>query len=217
MVFKTPQDIVDSFHEMTTSILHTIEIAKKTSALELSMISELEKKLFFYNDKSFPSFSEYITALKEDTHYKKGYFYNTPSKITSQRELKPQLRTILNAIKSTIPKVAKEYGGILDHIKKRRSEFDISPSSVINMFHVLINYSRDTHMFDTIELIDGVWPDLRQKIVTKSVEVTNYLNGNKPQNNTRRNIPKNIPTRNVPKTNTKSTYPFGATRKRQRV
>lgn len=222
MVFKTPQDIVDSFHEMTTSILHTIAIAKNTKVLELSMVFELEKKVFFYNDKSI-SFSEYITALKDDTRSVKGWisYFNNPSKITSQRDLKPQLRSILNAIKSTIPKISREYGGILDRIKKDKefNKFDISPSSVINMFHVLINYSRDAHMFDTIELIDGVWPDLRQKIIIKSTDVANYLNSPPSQNTTRRNIPRNNSKRNIPQNNAQKIYPFGAssTRRRRRV
>jgi len=216
MVFKTPQDIVDSFHEMTTSILHTIEIAKSTNALELSMVFELEKKVLFYNNKSI-SFSDYIRALKEDTHFIKGYIYNIPSKIKSQMELKSQLRTILNAIKSTIPIVSKQYGGILDYIKQHK-EFDISPSSVINMFHVLINYARDMHMFDTIELIDGIWHDLREKIITKSINVTNYLNNKLPQMNRRTNRRNATKQTASPQMN-KGTYPFGAssTRKRRRV
>jgi len=223
MGFQTPQDIVDSFHEMTTSILNTIELAKKGKRLELNMIFELEQKALFYND-TYLSFSDLITALKKDTHSIKSYFpfFSSSSKITSQKDLKPQLKTILNSIKSIIPKIVKEYGNVLDYIKTNK-QFDISPSSVINMFHVLINYARDTHMFNTIELIDGVWPDLRQKIITRSIDVANYLNSPSPLRNTRRNILRNIP-RNIPKpiisqNDTQKVYPFGAssTRKRRRI
>jgi len=213
MVFQTPQDIVNSFHEMTTSILHTIKLAKDTNRLSLRFIFDLEKKSILYNDK-YLSFSEYITALKEDTHFVKGYFYNTPSTLSADK-LKPQLTILLNSIKSIIPKISREYNSVLDFIKGER-KFDISPSHVINIFHVLINIARDHRMFDTIELIDGIWPDLRQKIITKNIKVANYLNAPPPPNIKRMN--QNTRRVNQPqKPNTPGTYPFGATRKRRRV
>ena len=77
-------------------------------------------------------------------------------------------------------------------------------------------------MFDTLTLIDAIWPELRTQIITKNINVKTYFNNvpkNVPKKNfTRNNRAKNNPARNNPAQN-KETYPFGAsaTRRRRRI
>ena len=217
MGFKDPQDIINSFHEMITSILNTIKSYKKDKNLNLEVINELEKKIFTYDNKELP-FIDYLTALEKDTQYKKGYFYNTPSKIQSYKELKPLLKTVLDSIKSVIPKYSLR---ILNYIKENK-QFDISTAPLINILNVLINFYREVKMFDTLTLIDAVWPELRSQIVTKNINVKTYFNNVPKKNFTRNNPAKNNPAKNNPAKNNpaqnKGAYPFGAsaTRRRQR-
>jgi hypothetical protein len=228
-----PQDIVDLFYEMVDSISKTIEIANKTNNLNLNVVFELEKEKFFYDNKQL-SFSKYISALKEDTHYVKGYWSNTPSKIKTVNELQPQLNMTLLTIQRIIPRISKASYNTLDFIKKNK-QFDISTSPLINILNILINFERESNMFDTLTMIDAIWPDLRKKIITTNINVKTYFN-NVPtrRNNPKRNNPKpnnpkpnnpkpNNPKPNNPKpnnfkrnTNTKGFYPFGATSTRKR-
>jgi DNA-dependent RNA polymerase auxiliary subunit epsilon len=223
MGFKDPQDIINSFHEMITSILNTLKSYKKSKILPLEIIDELEKERLTYDNKSLP-FIEYLTALEKDTQYKKGYFYNTPSKIQSYKELKPLLKVLLNLIKS---KISKYSGKILNYIKENK-QFDISTAPLINILNVLINFEREKDMFDTLTLIDGLWPELRSQIVTKNINVKTYVNNVSKKNFTRNNPARNNPARNNPARNNparnnlaqnKGTYPFAAstTRKRRRI
>jgi hypothetical protein len=217
MGYKDPQDIINSFYEMITSILNTINSYKKSKILLLEIIDELEKERVTYDNKSLP-FIEYLTALEKDTHYIKGWFGDTPSKIKSYKELKPLLKIVLDLIKS---KISKYSGKILNYIKENK-QFDISTAPLINILNVLINFKREKDMFDTLTLIDAVWPELRSQIVTKNINVKTYFNNvpkNVPKKNfTRNNRPRNNPARNNPAQN-KGTYPFGAstTRRRRRI
>ena len=128
------------------------------------------------------------------------------------------MKTVLDSIKSVIPKYSLR---ILNYIKENK-QYDISTAPLINILNVLINFYRETNMFDTLTLIDAIWPELRSQIVTKNINVKIYFN-NVPKKNftrnnpARNNPPKNNPPKNNPAQN-KGTYPFGAstTRRRQR-
>ena len=222
MGFKDPQDIINSFHEMIKSILDTIKLYKKSRIITLEIIDELEKERVTYDNKSV-SFIEFLTALEKDTLYQKASFFslrfsNNRSKIQSYKELKPLLKILLILIKS---KISKYSGKILNYIKDNK-KFDISTASLINILNVLINFTRETNMFDTLTLIDAIWPELRTQIITKNINVKTYFNNvpkNVPKKNfTRNNRAKNNPARNNPAQN-KETYPFGAsaTRRRRRI
>jgi len=218
MGFKDPQDIINSFHEMITSILNTINLYKKSKILSLEIIDELDKERVTYDNKSVP-FTEYLTALEKDTLYQKASyislrFKNIPSKIQSYKELKPLLKIILDLIKS---KISKYSGKILNYIKENK-QFDISTAPLINILNVLINFQREKDMFDTLTLIDAVWPELRSQIVTKNINIKTYFNNVPKKNYTRNNPARNNPARNNPAQN-KGTYPFGAsaTRRRRRI
>ena len=223
MGFKDPQDIINSFHEMITSILNTINSYKKSKILSLEIIDELEKERLTYDSKSV-SFIEYLTGLEKDTHYIKGWFGDTPSKIQSYKELKPLLKVLLDLIKS---KISKYSGKILNYIKENK-QFDISTAPLINILNVLVNFKREKDMFDTLTLIDALWPELRSQIVTKNINVKTYFNNVPKKNFTRNNPVRNNPVRNNPVRNNrpknnpvqnKGIYPFSAsaTRKRRRI
>jgi len=151
-------------------IKKNMHLSKEKHELVLELFELFDKKIIYYNAKVL-RFEEFIDEVIKDTN-NTGIFYRS-TKIKTLSELKKIFVLLLGVIRNVV--ASEEISRDVKKFIKEEYGYQISNKDTINILNFLINY-RMYNDFNTIELMDELYPEIIEKSVAGFKEADTKAN-----------------------------------------
>jgi len=159
MVAVDQAERVELVNQAFKLIKKNMNLSKDKHELVLELFELFSEKVIYYNAKVL-RFEEFINEVIQDTN-KTGIFYKS-TKIKTLAELKKIFILLLGVIRNVV--ASEEISRDIKKFIKEEYGYHISNKDTINILNFLINY-RMYNDFNTIELMDELYPEILEKSV----------------------------------------------------